>query len=371
MITAISIILVSYFLSLLLIIFAWRRMVRSKDTPAANHTITVLVAIRNEEKNIQNLLSTLNVQDHTHYEVILIDDHSEDATEEVVATFFKYNKGASEKMSFIKNEGTGKKAALTTGVIHARGEIIVTTDGDCLPKKSWLKNISNAFTDEVNMVTGGVRIKQTGTLFADMQAIEFASLIGSSAASIALNRPTMCNAANLGFRKSVFIEVGGYQENMHIASGDDEFLMRKINDRYPGSIRFLHSSQSVVETSPSPTVREFFQQRVRWAGKWRFNTSAASNLVAFYVLIVQGALLTSFILLLSCDVAYVFSLLLIRLVLEFWFLYLVARFLDVRWNLLAFLMLQFLYPWYVVFVGTASRFMPYTWKERRWRQSVS
>jgi len=168
------------------------------------------------------------------------------------------------------------------------------------------------------------------------------------------------------------MEVGGYKENMHVASGDDEFLMRKINDRYHGTIRFLNDPRSVVATKPCSTVWEFIQQRIRWAGKWRYNTSLMTTFVAFYVIIVQASLLTALLLLpISSDYLWISAILIIRLVLEYWFLYKVSRFLNVRWSTLAFLALQILYPWYVILVGMTASFMPYSWKERRWRQSVS
>lgn len=372
MIWTLTIILSTYFLFLLLLIAGWSRMKRSKVTAAApDHKITVLVALRNESANAGPLLDSLINQDHPDYEIILVDDHSEDSTRDAINAFLMKNSDSAKNISCLRNEGVGKKAALTTGVIHAKGVIIVTTDADCRPGNQWLSTISRSFHDHVNMMTGGVRMKQDGTSFADMQAIEFASLIGTTAATLAFGVPTMCNGANLAFRKSAFMEVGGYKENIHIPSGDDEFLMRKINDRYPGTIGFLNDPQSVVTTTPSPTLLAFIQQRIRWAGKWRFNTSVTTNLVAFYVIIVQAALLTSFILLPSADYLILLSLLVIRMILEFWFLYQVTRFLNVSWNISAFIILQIFYPWYVILIGMTSSFMPYSWKERTWRQSVS
>lgn len=354
----------SYGVGLLVLWRAWSnpRIVTHKQRDATPF-ITVLIAARNEAKNIGALLHDLAKQDYASYEVIIIDDHSEDNTIEVAERF------TSEYTSLmiIRNKNEGKKLALTEGVRHAQGSVIVATDADCRVPAQWLSAIAIYFRQpEVKMVFGGVRMQQQN-FFHDLQAIEFSSLIGSGAATAAMGYPTLCNGANIAYRKAVFEEVNGYTGNTHVPSGDDEFLMRKIQAIYPNSIYFMNDAASVVTTKPNETAGAFVRQRLRWAGKWRYNSSVYTMLLAIYIFSVQVNTVMCWGLLFYSDerlqVA-ALSFLGVKALLEFLFLRHVCRSLGCRWNGLAFMTLQVIYPLYVMGIGLFAHFIPQQWKGR-------
>jgi poly-beta-1,6-N-acetyl-D-glucosamine synthase len=325
--------------------------------------ITVLVAARNEAKNIGDLLGDLSRQNYSSYEVIVVDDHSEDNTVEIAARF------TTEYTLFriLRSAYFGKKAALTEGVRQAQGSIVVATDADCRVPTEWLSAIAIYFQhSKVKMVFGGVRMEQRN-FFHDLQAIEFSSLIGSGAATAAMGYPTMCNGANIAYRKAVFEEVNGYTGNAHVPSGDDEFLMRKIKAMYPSGIYFMNDARGVVTTQAHETVAGLIRQRLRWAGKWRYNTSVYTLLLAIYIFSIQVITVLSWGLLFYSDerlqVA-ALSFVTIKALLEFVFLRNVCHFLGCRWNVLAFMTLQVIYPLYVMGIGLFAHFIPQQWKGR-------
>jgi cellulose synthase/poly-beta-1,6-N-acetylglucosamine synthase-like glycosyltransferase len=104
-------------------------------------------------------------------------------------------------------------------------------------------------------------------LFARLQALEFAGLILSGAGLIGNNFPMIASSANLAFRKSVFDEVGGYEDNLNLTSGDDEFLMQKISRTTNYKIKFCFDKEAISYTDPNKTLNQFYQQRKRWASK--------------------------------------------------------------------------------------------------------
>jgi cellulose synthase/poly-beta-1,6-N-acetylglucosamine synthase-like glycosyltransferase len=213
-------------------------------------------------------------------------------------------------------------------------------------------------------------MRQEGRFFEDLQAIEFASLIGVSGATMAAGRPTMCNGANLAFRKAAFLAVDGYTGNLGIASGDDEFLMRKVFARYPQGLRYVANPAAVVTTQAASVLAIFFRQRVRWASKWRYNSSVLTRAVAVYVFLLQVAWLIAFYLALA-GYGVVWPVVLgLRAVLECFFLLPVCSVLGIRWRWPAFLALQILYPVYVIAVALVSLFYKPRWKENG-RQAVS
>lgn len=339
----------------------WQRAVRDRENTSAPFypMISVVVPVRNEQENISPLLNDLREQDYGNYEVILVNDHSTDDTLNVA----EHNKFAN--VTIIQNRDAGKKAAIQTGIAVAKGELIATTDADCRLGKHWLECIQKTFANQkVKFVFGAVGILSGESFFSKLQAVEFSSLIGSGGASSALGFPTMCNGANLAFRKETFERVNGYAGNEHIASGDDEFLMRKVVKAFPDGVKFIPYKDASVITAPMKSVGAFAHQRLRWAGKWKHNTSIVTVMLALFIFSTQVAVVAGAISL-AFSINYpVIILLLTKLVLEGSFINRVCRFSKVPMSWTAFLALQLLYPFYVLGVGFFSNFVNPVWKDR-------
>ena len=360
-----------YFILLLLMLYGWEKAM-GKTIPVAplhsKQTLTVIIPFRNEENNLVQIIEDLSHQkpEVRNFEVLFIDDHSTDRSTAIVNEAIR--RFSQFKLMSLPKGIEGKKQAIALGVEKSMGDIVVTSDADCHLHQGWLTSINSFFhSDQVMMVFGGVKIKENSSFFSKLQALEFASLIGSGAAMANLGIPTMCNGANLAFRKSAFYKVGGYDGNFSVASGDDEFLMRKIHKEFPGSIYFLNQPESVVSTNPQQSLGEFLHQRLRWAGKWRYNDSLSAKLLAVFILFFQFSFAALLIFLLAGMFNAKAALFLMggKLVLEFIFVSKVCAFLTVRWRSFAFLLLQFSYPFYVVFIGIASNFVSPLWKERK------
>jgi poly-beta-1,6-N-acetyl-D-glucosamine synthase len=357
-----------YFIILGLFILGWNRGMREDVQPEIAESkllVSVIIPARNECRNIEALLSDLANQRHAAFEVIVVDDHSEDDTFRVVHDFANRN----SRIRIISNKGQGKKVALTLGVESAKGSIIVTTDADCRVSPEWLSVLAHSFEDKnVKMAFGGVRMEATSA-FSSLQSLEFARLIGSGMAIASLWHPVMCNGANLAFRKSAFEEVAGYEDNLHIPSGDDEFLMRKILVLYPTGVKAVFHRGAVVSTLPNGTLREFLQQRIRWAGKWAYNSSLLSKALAVFIFCLQlsALLLPLFVAVGWMDIKTFLILVLSKASVEFLFLKRVTRFLSLPCNWVSFAILQVIYPLYVVFIGFISNFKSFEWKGRKLR----
>ena len=360
------IVFVCYFVVLAVLIQGWNRVIRNDLILKAEKSalfISVVIPVRNEESNIECLLTDLEKQDHADFEVIVVDDHSEDKTVHIVGEVVARN----PRLRLVINAGDGKKAALTSGIEVAKGSVVITTDADCRVSTEWLLMLAHFFEDnEVKMAFGGVRM-EAKSLFSSLQSLEFASLIGSGMAMASWNYPVMCNGANLAFRKSVFEEVGGYKDNLHIPSGDDEFLMRKILALYPNGVRPVFHRESVVSTLPNSTLKEFLQQRIRWAGKWTSNNSLLSRTLAVFVFCFQltTALLPLYVTIGWIDIKTCVILVVLKVSFEFLFLKRVTKFLSLQWNWVSFAILQVIYPVYVVFIGVLSNFKSFEWKGRK------
>jgi cellulose synthase/poly-beta-1,6-N-acetylglucosamine synthase-like glycosyltransferase len=326
--------------------------------------ISVVIAARNEEKNISLLLNALQGQTYPaeNFEVLVVNDHSSDRTSEVVQLF---------KTARLINAGemdAGKKKALTLAISQASGELIVATDADCEPGKFWLASLADFYlTTKAVFIAAPVIYKTDGSLLSIFQTIDFITLQGITAAGVETGFHSMCNGANLAYKKSAFEEVNGFEGIDKLASGDDLFLMHKISVKYPQQVRYLKSKAATVVTTPPTSWKEFYRQRIRWASK----SNAYQDKKIFYALLLVYFvnLLFPLILVFSCWNAWYLLLalfyLLVKTVIEYAFIKPVALFFNQQDLLKWFPLLQPLHIFYTVLVGLLSQFGSYKWKGRR------
>jgi poly-beta-1,6-N-acetyl-D-glucosamine synthase len=353
-----------YFCCLLALWYGWEKMLsRPIQTAVEIKPITVLIPFRDEERNIERLLYSLSSLEYPDdkLQIILINDHSTDTSLSLIEMF----RIQQAEMLHLAGHENGKKAALSKGVQHAKFEIIVTTDADCFHHTNWLHSVNAMFADEkIKLMVGPVAIRQTKRFFGQLQAIEFSSLIGSGAALLHGAIPAMANGANFAFRKATFNQVHGYDGNEHIASGDDEFLLKKIFEAHPDGVVFNNQPDSVVRTLPQLSLKDFFQQRFRWAGKWKHQSNVKVKSVAVLVFLFQLMSIVAWGMMFGEHAKMVAVLLVIKALAEGCFLYRVSSFLKSTFSLVAFALLQIIYPLYVVFTGVASIVVRPSWKSR-------
>jgi len=362
MILVLEIILASYVIFLIGLIAGWVRVERHgeiSDSPRLYYSI--IIPFRNEAKHLGSLISSLKSIDFpaTKFEVILVNDHSTD-------DFLNNLSGLPSNFITINAEGQGKKSALATGIRKSKGEVIVTTDADCKIPEGWLSALQPYFEKQkARLVFGPVAFDQWSSFFKKVQQVEFASLIGSGAATLQWGLPTMCNGANLAFLKTAFLEVGGYNDNVELPSGDDEFLMHKIYASAPEKVHYMKNKNAVVSTKPSGNWNAFFNQRKRWASKWKNYMSIENSLLAILVAIFNLSIIASTVVLMGKFYLSLAILLILKIVLEFIFLKSVLNSLTRKLSITAFLFLQICYPYYVVLFGLSANFGSYSWKGRK------
>ncbi|GAB3956890.1 glycosyltransferase [Spirosoma harenae] len=331
--------------------------------------ITVVIPVRNEAKNILDLLQDLDKQTYTHFEVIVADDSSTDDTLEIIQTYAKTASYALRPLPLANDTSRSpKKRAISQSIALAKGELIVTTDGDCRVGPDWLTSIATVYQRTGSkLIAGPVTFTAESTIFDSLQTVEFASLIGTGACTISIGLPTMCNGANLCYVKEVFTEVGGFDGVDHLASGDDEFLMHKIASRYPTGIQFLKNNEAIVRTKPHQSWDAFYNQRKRWASKWRaYQTYWPSVLAVFVFLSNAAPIVATFGWLFGfIDGNTTLIVIGLKAVTEFLFLRQILVFLQKKSSVGIIPLTQIIYPFYTLFFGLAAQTKGYIWKGRK------
>jgi cellulose synthase/poly-beta-1,6-N-acetylglucosamine synthase-like glycosyltransferase len=323
--------------------------------------VSVVVAARNEEKNITKLLDTLSSQHYPaeNYEVLIVNDNSSDNTQEFIENYLAENTIITAHVFHIKNASPSKKYALEYAVSKAKGEIILFTDADCLVDEDWISSYAALFQNKkLQFATGKIHLLGKKNLLYAFQQMEWSALMAITASSIYYSFPLMANGANMAIRKQAFVDVNPYKESNDIASGDDMFLLTAVKKRY-GSKAICFSMNSQVNTTAADNFFSFIRQRIRWAKKNYFSLSAALFTAVFVLFSQLAAIFLLFKIIVDYSIFQCgFIVLMANFLLEFTLILCYKR----NYGLLYFPLLAIIYPFYVCFVAFTSPFVCVRWK---------
>lgn len=369
----INLILISLFgmygILLLYVTAKWVSMKSYTRNIEPKYGFSIVVPVRNESANIFNLLSSfenLNY-DKNLFEVIIADDFSDDNTLEIIKGYIQKSDIKIAVFSATEANNSHKKSAIAEAVNMASFDYIVTTDGDCIVPPRWLHLYNDKINDnpEAVMICAPVSFTNAVDNFlTTSQAIEFSGLMALTAVAIDNKKPLMCNGANLCFSKKAFQKVGGYSGFEHLASGDDEFLMYKLNKVYEGSIFYIKSEDAIVKTKALRSFISLWRQRKRWASKVFSNVNISSKLMACMVYLLHASVIICFGLAIFQYSVTATILLIIKFLVEFLFLRSSGKYFGLKNIFYNVLLLQFCYSFYVIFVGLSLFERTYSWKGR-------
>lgn len=330
--------------------------------------VSLIIPCRNESANIFRILKAVDKQkyDFKNLEVIVVDDHSTDDTSAKISNFeFQISNLKALILKLPENE-FGKKVAITKAISISKGDIIVCTDADCEFGENWLTSMTTPFqVPEIKMVTGPVMFFEKKGFWNQLMQLEFLSLIGIGAGCIKNGYPTMCNGANIAYRKSAFMEVNGFEGNEHIPSGDDEFLMHKIFKKYKGGILFIKNHDAIVYTEPPQSFNEFINQRIRWGSKAGHYKSIKSKLLPAFMFFFNVLLfLTPILFFIGMPWTLIAALCLGKLAVEIVFFVSILPFFRSSKILDLVIPVQVFHVVYISVIGVLSVVKGYTWKGR-------
>lgn len=334
---------------------------------------SVIIPARNEESNIEKCLRSVLSQDFPaeRMEVIVINDHSTDGTEEIVKRLQR--EYAQLRLLDLaqwvdKNQlNSYKKKAIETAVAQSRGNWIVTTDADCTVGPRWLSLYASYISRTGKVfVAAPVMFSNDHSFLSLFQSLDFMSLQGITAAAVSAGHHTMCNGANIAYSRQAFYDVGRFSGIDHLASGDDMLLMYKMKKAFKDGLGYLHHPSAIVVTEPMRTWKDFLNQRIRWASKadqykdrsifWTlllvYLVNALLLVILFLGIWVKGGILAWLVLLG------------VKILAELALMLPVARFYRQENTLVWFALMQPFHIAYTVAAGWLGKFGSYRWKGR-------
>lgn len=336
---------------------------KPQDLPS----ITIIVCARNEEENLQDLLSALARQNYpsSRLEIILVDDRSSDRTHELCQAFaVGHAQARCFRIGDTLPNFAPKKRALEHAIRHARGEIILLTDADGVPGENWARAMAAHFQEGVAMVCGYSPYHPRKTLWQKILALEYFSQAAVAAGSIGAGRPLTCTGSNLAYRREAFFFVGGFSGIAQWISGDDDLLLHKMHEQRAGKIVYAADPAAHVPVRPPASWRDFQAQRTRYASKGRFyHWKVTLALMAVYVLnllFVLGLLAVFIGRFEILATALICGLL--KAAFEFAYLRRAAARLQEKDLLRYFPLAALLHPFYLVYFSTRAQFGKFSWR---------
>lgn len=358
-----------YLVVIFLITFGWFHLKQFyQKTNTQMPGISIVVAARNESRYIEQLMDALTGQNYPKntYEIIIVNDHSDDDTVALVNQFIRENKTID--INLLNTDAEGKKAALKTGIDNAKYELIVTTDGDCNMGPNWLPHLAAYYElNKPKMIVGPVVYAEKKGLLHHFFMLDFMSLVASGAGSLGLGLPLIANGANLLFTKETYNRAFSGQSGKSRVSGDDVFLLHAVARIWGArQIHFIKAPHALVETAPPENMKQFIQQRIRWASKATSYKSVWSILVSLVVFLFNLLLLISLFTVVIKAWFFVIYLLftLLKMIIDFPLLRHFSEFAGRKKSLYYLFVFGWIYPVYIVFVTIYALIFPYNWKGR-------
>jgi len=239
---------------------------RSRRLPS----VSILVALRNEENSVADCISSLLRQQYPadKLEILLIDDRSSDRTGTIIRSFAQDSPLLRTMHIQHSIKGlSGKANAVAQGIPNCQGEIILVTDGDCRVPQSWVKTHVSYYTAQVGMVGGFTLLDEpddkTG-FWGKLQSLDWAYLLSVGSGAIGFGLPLSILGNNFSFRRRAYEEVGGYR-NMGFTIIEDFALMKALIRQTDWKVRYPINRDMLVTSNPMPSIRAFIGQRKRWA----------------------------------------------------------------------------------------------------------
>lgn len=225
--------------------------------------VSVIICAKNEEYKLPKYLPTVLRQDYPDFQVVVVDDCSEDETWDVLENMKKeYPHLYTTRIHFDPVFKHGKKMALSLGIKAAKNEIMILTDADCMPvSPNWLRTMVRNYQAQTEIVVGYSPVKYEEGLLNRL--IRFDNLFTAMqylSAAIA-RRAYMGVGRNLSYTRSLFFKSKGFLPHVQLLSGDDDLFVNKVATKQNVAVEI--SPESFVETRAKTTFKDWIIQKRR------------------------------------------------------------------------------------------------------------
>jgi cellulose synthase/poly-beta-1,6-N-acetylglucosamine synthase-like glycosyltransferase len=310
------------------------------------HRYSIIIACRNEEKNIPDLIESLDLLDYPKdkFEAVIVSDASEDKTFDLLQA---YSKTRNYLKVFHLNQKSkeymGKKAALKFAIEQSSYEQFIFTDADCIVPKNWLHSNNEHLKENVDMIVGYSPEENKSAFVSFMNkanGIIFGAPIGAGI-------PFSCSGRYFSLSRVAYDAVQGYDKIKTLVSGDDKALLVLVK-----KAGFKINYNPDVKIKTKAVDSNFVDQQKRRYGKIKMS-SFGYKIMQILILISYLYFPFSFAYQPYLAFSYIMSVWIL------WGLFCVRHHEKVLLKEMFFLLF---WPYYVIYFGTLGTITKWTWK---------
>ncbi len=252
------------------IVFSRLAFFRKKEIQVSDEAVSVVICARNEYGNLKKNLPQILAQDHPDFEVVVVNDNSQDDSLELLEEMARENSklkivNLSQELNFF----TGKKFPLSLGIKSAKHDLLLLTDADCHPSSDqWIRNMASKFREEKEIVLGYGGYERRNSLINLI--IRYETLwVAIQYLSFSLSRRTYMGVGrNMAYRKSLFYKNKGFSSHLTVASGDDDLFINSVATKKNVAIEIGHGSHTI--SVPGKSVSSWIKQKRRHLTTWKY-----------------------------------------------------------------------------------------------------
>ncbi len=255
---------------------------KTKNISKKNIPISIIICAKNEADNLKTFLPSIVNQDYPNFQIVLINDASNDNTLEIMNTFQKQHNNI--KIVDVENNEAfwgSKKYALTLGIKASNHEHLLFTDADCRPlSKYWITEMTKHFEDKKSIVLGYGAYKRSNSFLNKlirfetlMTAVQYFSYAKSGI-------PYMGVGRNLAYQKNEFFKANGFINHMQVRSGDDDLFINQVANSKNTTICFTKSS--FTESLPKTSFKTWITQKRRHISASKYYKSKHKLLLGLF-----------------------------------------------------------------------------------------
>lgn len=348
-----------YYLIFLISFSRYKNTASSLDTPP----VSIVICAHDEEVNLRSLLPKLYNQQYPEFEIIVVEDRSNDDTYD----FLLEETNREPRLKMVKVNHTpenfnGKKYGLTLGIKAAKHDRVLLTDADCEPNnEQWIASMAANFDEKAQFNLGfsyytaakgflNTFIRYE-TLWTAMQYIGLA-LAG---------RPYMGVGRNLAYRKSLFISKKGFNPHLGLTGGDDDLFVNQHAKK--ASTRVTLGSDALIYSKPKTTWKKYFRQKLRHLSVGKYYKSTDKIILGLFSFThILFWLILTILLFLRIELYVVGGSFLIRTLLIYITYSVVCKKLGVKFSIWGLIFLDLIFVFYYLITGATALFT----KRVRW-----
>lgn len=355
-----------YVISVLYLLSGLYRLSYEKNDK--HHFFSVIIAVHNEEENLAKCLDCMLRQDYPSdkFEVIVADDRSTDSTPSIIKKYC--NEFSNFKSVEVGQTETAipKKTALIKALEIAQGDIILSTDGDCMQSPGWISSFNNCFSPDVIMAIGHVSYFKPQNVWQGIDALDYLTHRALGAGFLGSKSVYTCTAANMAYRREIFDKHKDDFKRLKIRPAEDNFILHCAR-RTGKRIVVATDPLSVVETEGAQNLSHFLNQRFRWAAYGSCITTPGVKLffiptLLFYVIVLVSLVGAIFSPAIFRTIGLI---LLLKMAVDFLFVAKYTQIYKLQYMLKYFIPLSMIHPLAPIAVIGGNLFS-FTWKNKRY-----